>query len=95
MGGYDTRYCDRVVPGTGGKNCRKMGAHEREREKQKTETAAREYNRIYNRLKARKRRGRITADEWNRQAAQVQELRDAFADMRMTETEYVEKLDAL
>ena len=34
------------------------GRHEREKEKQKTETAAREYNRTYNRLKARKRRGR-------------------------------------
>ena len=36
VGGYDTRYCDRVVPGTGGKTCRKVGAHEREKEKQKT-----------------------------------------------------------
>ena len=95
VGGYDTRYCDRVVPGTGGKTCRKIGAHEREKEKQKTEVAAREYNRIYNRLKARKRRGRITADEWNRQVARAQELREAFTDTRMTETEYVEKLDAL
>ena len=95
VGGYDTRYCDRVVPGTGGKTCRKIGAHEREKEKQKTEVAAREYKRIYNRLKARKRRERITTDEWNRQVARAQELRAAFTDMQMTETEYVEKLDAL
>lgn len=95
VGGYDTRYCDRVVPGAGGKTCRKIGAHEREKEKQKTEVAAREYKRIYNRLKARKWRGRITAEEWNRQVARAQELRAAFTDMQMTETEYVEKLDAL
>ncbi|WP_353733897.1 DUF6076 domain-containing protein [Oscillibacter sp.] len=41
------------MPGTNGKTCRKVGAHERE--KQKAETAVREYNRTYNRLKARKR----------------------------------------
>lgn len=95
VGGYDTRYCDRVVPGTGGKTCRKVGAHEREKEKQKTETASREYSRIYNRLKARKRRGRITTDEWNRQVVQAQELKDAFLAKQITRQEYVRKLDEL
>ena len=95
VGGYDTRYCDRVVPGTGGKTCRKVGAHEREKEKQKTETASREYSRIYNRLKARKRRGRITTDEWNRQVVQAQELKDAFLAKQITQQEYVRKLDEL
>ena len=95
VGGYDTRYCDRVVPGTGGKTCRKVGAHEREKEKQKTETAVREYSRIYNRLKARKRRGRITTDEWNRQVVQAQELKDAFLAKQITQQEYVRKLDEL
>ena len=95
VGGYDTRYCERVVPGTGGKTCRKVGAHEREKEKQKTETAAREYSRIYNRLKARKRRGRITTDEWNRQVVQAQELKDAFLAKQITQQEYVRKLDEL
>ena len=95
VGGYDTRYCDRVVPGTGGKTCRKVGAHEREKEKQKTETASREYSRIYNRLKARKRRGRITTDEWNRQVVQAQELKDAFLAKQITQQEYVRKLEEL
>lgn len=95
VGGYDTRYCDRVVPGTGGKTCRKVGAHEREKEKQKTETASREYSRIYNRLKARKRRGQITTDVWNRQVARAQELKDAFLARQMTKEEYVRKLDEL
>ena len=95
MGGYDTRYCNRVVPGTNGKTCRKVGAHEREKEKQKTETAAREYNRTYNRLKARKRRGRITVDEWNRQVARAQELKDAFTARQMTKEAYVKKLNEL
>lgn len=93
MGGYDTRYCGRVVPGINGKTCRKVGVHERE--KQKTETAAREYNRTYNRLKARKRRGRISVDEWNRQVAQAQELKDVFTARQMTKEEYAKKLNEL
>ena len=95
VGGYDTCYCDRVVPGTGGKTCRKVGAHAREKEKQKSETAIREYSRIYNRLKARKRRGRLTTDQWNRQVALAQELKDAFLARRITHIEYVRKLDEL
>ena len=93
VGGYHTLYCDRVVPGIGGKTCRKIGAHEREKEKQRTETAAREYSRIYNRLKARKRRGRLDTDAWNRQVAQA--LKDAFAAGELTREEYVQKLNAL
>ena len=94
-GGYHTLYCDRVVPGTGGKTCRKIGAHVREKEKQRTETAAREYSRVYNRLKARKRRGRLDTDAWNRQVAQAQALKDAFAAGDLTREEYVQKLNAL
>ena len=39
-------YCERVVPGTKGKTCRQVGAHEQEKEKRRTETATREYSRI-------------------------------------------------
>lgn len=75
-------------------NCT-VRAHEREKEKQKTETVSREYSRIYNQLKARKRRGRITTDEWNRQVVQAQELKDAFLAKQITQQEYVRKLDEL
>ena len=95
VGGYDTRYCDRVVPGTNGKTCRKIGAHEREKEKRRTEVASREYSRAYNRLKARKRRGQITVGEWNQQVAQAQELKDMFIAHRITQEDYVKQLDAL
>ena len=95
QGGYDTLYCGRVVPGTGGKTCRQVGAHEREKEKRKTETAVQEYSRIYNRLKARKRRGQITVDVWNRKVAQAQALKDAFTARQLTREEYVQRLDAL
>ena len=72
-----------------------VDAHEREKEKRRTETAAREYSRIYNRLKARKRRGQITVDAWNQQVAQAQALKDAFKARQITREEYVQKLDAL
>ena len=55
-----------MVFGAGGKNCRRIGTYEREKEKQETTTTAQEYNGIDNRLKVRKRRGRITPDERNR-----------------------------
>ena len=57
--------------------------------------ASREYSRAYNRLKARKRRGRITTDEWNQQVAKAQALKDAFTARKLTREEYVQKLDAL
>ena len=94
-GGYNTLYCSRVVPGTGGKTCRKIGAHAREKEKQRTEIAAREYSRVYNRLKARKRRGRLSTDVWNQQVVQAQTLKDSFAAGVLTREEYVQKLNAL
>ena len=90
-GGYNTRYCNRVVPGAKGKTCRQMGAHQREKEKRRTETVAREYSR----LKAQKRRGRIATDAWNQQVAKAQTLKDAFSARQITREEYVQKLNAL
>lgn len=94
-GGYDTLYCNRAAPDAKGKTCRQVGAHEREKEKRKRETAVREYSRIYNRLKARKRRGQITVDVWNRKVAQAQALKDAFTARQLTREEYVRKLEEL
>lgn len=94
VGAYNTLYCDRKVPGMGGKTCRDVGAHEKEKSENK-KTARREYSRIYNRLKARKQRGKISTDEWNHKVVQAQELRAAFEKGGLTEEEYVEKLNAL
>ena len=35
-----------------------------------------EYRKVYNRLKARKQRGKISRDEWNAALPQVQEVLD-------------------
>ncbi|BDF71438.1 hypothetical protein CE91St41_13350 [Oscillospiraceae bacterium] len=94
VGAYNTLYCDRRVPGMGGKTCRDVGAHEKEKSENK-KAARREYSRIYNRLKARKQRGKLSTDEWNRQVVRAQELRAEFEKDGLTEEEYVEKLDAL
>ena len=91
---YNTLYCDRKIPGMDGKTCRDVGAHEKEKSENKT-AARREYSRIYNRLKARKQRGKISVEEWNRQVVYAQELRATFEAASLTEEEYVEKLNAL
>lgn len=94
VGGYNTVYCDRVVPGTDRKTCRDVGAHEKEKaENQKA--ARKEYYRVYNRLKARKQRGKITTDEWNRQVVRAQELREKFEKRKLGEKEYVQMLNDL
>ena len=35
-----------------------------------------EYRKVYNRLKARKQRGKISRDEWNTFVSQIQEVLD-------------------
>lgn len=94
VGAYNTLYCDHRIPGTDGKTCRDVGAHEKEKSENK-KTARREYSRIYNRLKARKQRGKLSVEEWNRQVVYAQELRAEFEKGGLTEEEYVEKLNAL
>ena len=95
VGGYNTMYCDREIPGSNGKTCRIIGAHEREKAANQSSEARKEYSRIYNKLKARKQRGTISTDQWNRQVAAAQRLKDAFAEGRIDKEEYVQQLDAL
>ena len=87
VGGYDTLYCDRVAPGETKRTCRKVGAHNKEQLKNSKDFAQREYSRVYNRLKARKRSGAITTDEWNRLVANAQELKDKAKRGNISETE--------
>ena len=50
-----------------------MGAHRKEAHGNCTR-AQKEYRKVYNRLKARKQRGKISEDEWNTAVARAQEL---------------------
>lgn len=94
VGGYNTQYCDRPIPGQSGKSCRSVGAHETAKRKLR-EASAKEYARTYNRLKGRKQRGAISTDEWNRTVAVAEELRAAFQAGEIAESEYCRKLKAL
>lgn len=73
--GYNTCYCGNIAPGETERTCRKVGAHRKEARERAGETPERkEYRRAYNRLKQKKLRGKISADEWNVAVAQAQEL---------------------
>lgn len=63
------------APGETARICRKVGAHRKEAQGKANHTPAqREYGKAYNRLKARKQRGKISEDEWNSAVAKAQEL---------------------
>jgi len=57
------------------RTCRKVGAHKKAAIKEKT-PAQKEYDRVYNRLKQQKSRGKISVDEWNALVAQALEVKD-------------------
>ena len=73
--GFDIRYCENPAPGEPGKTCRQVGAHRKEKELNGTNAIRRAYAKVYNRLKARKQRGTLSADEWNRLVAEAQEVK--------------------
>ena len=86
--GYNTCYCNNVAPGELERTCRKVGAHRKEALGKANRTPARkEYDRTYNRLKARKQRGKISVDEWNAAVAKAQELLERSERGELTDEE--------
>jgi hypothetical protein len=73
--GYNTCYCNDIAPGETERTCRKVGAHKKAATKERTPAQV-EYQRVYNRLKTQKSRGKISVDEWNALVAQAQEVKD-------------------
>ncbi len=76
LSGHNTCYCSNLAPGkkeTDKKStCRDVGAHIKETQKKEKRTPAKqEYDKVYNRLKTRKNRGKITTDEWNSKVAKA------------------------
>lgn len=65
LGGYDICYCLNIAPGETNRTCRDVGAHKKEARKEGKTPARLEYDKVYNRLKTRKARGKLTTDEWN------------------------------
>ena len=88
--GYDIRYCIGIAPGETTRTCRQVGPHKKEQRHEGETPIWREYRRVYNRLKTRRARGKITPDEWNRLVAEAQELRNRAARGEAPEYEAVE-----
>jgi len=74
--GYNTCYCNGIAPGETVKTCRKIGAHRKAQDLSGATPAQLEYRKVYNRLKTRKNRGKLDADEWNAAVARALELKD-------------------
>ncbi len=74
--GYNTCYCNNIAPGETEKTCRKVGAHRKAQELSGATPAQVEYRKVYNRLKTRKNRGKLSVDEWNAAVAKALDLKD-------------------
>lgn len=73
--GYNICYCNNIAPSETARTCRKVGAHRKETQGKANHTPAqKEYGKAYNRLKARKQRGKISKSEWNAAVAKAQEM---------------------
>ena len=94
--GYNTCYCNNLAPGETSRTCRKVGAHKKEAQERVAATPAqKEYAKAYNRLKARKQRGKISVDEWNAAVVKAQDLKDQVDRGELSDEELRRQLAAL
>ena len=94
--GYNTCYCNNLAPGETERTCRKVGAHKKEAQGRVAATPAqKEYAKAYNRLKARKQRGKISVDEWNAIVAKAQDLKEQTERGELSDEELRRQLAAL
>ena len=92
--GYNTCYCNHVAPGETERTCRKVGAHRKANHPTGLSPAGMEYRKVYNRLKARKQRRKISTDEWNAALAQAQEVLDMAERGELSDREMRERFRA-
>lgn len=95
LSGHNTCYCTNLAPGkklTDKKHtCRDVGAHVKEaHEKQNRTPAQQEYDKVYNRLKTRKNRRKISLNEWNEQVAVALSYMEENESGRLSDAEYRE-----
>lgn len=93
--GYDTCYCNNVAPGETEKTCRKVGAHIKEARKEGKTPARLEYDKVYNRLKTRRARGKLSADEWNAAVLLALEYKDKAEVGKISDFELKEIYDKM
>ena len=97
LSGHNTCYCSNIAPNQkkkgDTKTCRDIGAHVKEADKKEKRTPAQqEYDKVYNRLKTRKNRGKLTIDEWNTKVAQAIELMEKNQKGELSDFEYMEMM---
>jgi len=92
--GYNTCYCNSIAPGETERTCRKVGAHQKANHPQDLSPAGVEYRKVYNRLKARKQRGKISRDEWNAALAQAQKVLDLAEQGKLSDEEMQRRFGA-
>ena len=85
--GYNTCYCNNIAPGETERTCRKVGAHRKANHPTGLSPAGVEYRKVYNRLKARKQRGKISKGEWNTTLSQVQKVLELAEQGKLTDEE--------
>ena len=74
--GYNTCYCNSIAPGETEKTCRKIGAHRKQSSSEGKTPTQIEYKAVYDRLKMRRYRGKISTDEWNDAVVEALEYKD-------------------
>lgn len=94
--GHNVCFCNNIAPGETKRTCRKVGAHRKESQgKENHSPAQKEYDRTYNRLKARKRRGKISKGEWNTAVAMAQDLLERSGRGELSDEELERRLKEL
>jgi len=75
--GYNTLYCEGIAPnGSGEQTCRQVGAKMTAKEKISASPVHSAYQTFYKKIDARKRRGKISADEYNISIIKALELKE-------------------
>ena len=92
--GYNTCYCNHIAPGETERTCRKVGAHRKANHPTGLSPSGMEYRKVYNRLKARKQRRKLSTDEWNTALAQAQEVLDMAERGELSDKEMRERFRA-
>ena len=94
--GYNTCYCNNIAPDETERTCRKVGAHRKESKVRAAATPAqKQYAKVYNRLKMRKQRSKISVDEWNAAVAKAQALKEQSERGELSDEALRRQLEAL
>ncbi len=91
-GNYDTKYCDRVMPGES-QTCQTLAAQENYRKKVAGDAALPIYSKYYKRYAARVRAGRITEDDLRKWKYKAMTKRDECSSGQITPEELTEWME--